>query len=235
VTDTYTYDVLGAVRSRTGTSANEWRFTGELQDSRVARGLYYLRARYYDPALGRFLSRDPFMGLVNSPQSLNRYVYAVNNPVNLRDPSGMQGGGEVAVGTAGEVVCVIASGGGCVVVVGAATLVAACNASPACREAMAGAAGAAWEGLLNAGDALGDAKDWVGGLFSRGKSSPVSLPKADLDIGRGGAPMFGNGLGGKGPFGWMKKLLYVGASAAALKYSGLLDMCVPPKESKEMK
>jgi len=45
------------MRSHVGASANSYRFTGELQDTQAARELYYLRARYYDPALGRFLSR----------------------------------------------------------------------------------------------------------------------------------------------------------------------------------
>jgi RHS repeat-associated protein len=58
VAATYQYDAFGAVKTTTGTADSDWRFTGELQDSQVARGLYYLRARYYDPALGRFLSRD---------------------------------------------------------------------------------------------------------------------------------------------------------------------------------
>jgi YD repeat-containing protein len=55
VTDTYTYDAFGAVKAQTGSSANGWRFTGELQDYQVARQPLYLRARYYDPALGRFV------------------------------------------------------------------------------------------------------------------------------------------------------------------------------------
>jgi RHS repeat-associated protein len=48
---------FGAMMPNIGAEGSEWRFTGELQDSRVARGLYYLRARY-DAALGRFLSAD---------------------------------------------------------------------------------------------------------------------------------------------------------------------------------
>ncbi len=50
--------------------------------------LYSLRARYYAPGLGRFLSRDPFEGTLYGGRELNRYVYAANNPVNLADPSG---------------------------------------------------------------------------------------------------------------------------------------------------
>ena len=62
--------------------------TGEPRDD---SGLTYLRARYYNPGIGRFLSADPFPGFAGSPQSLNRYAYAGNNPVNRQDPSGMCG------------------------------------------------------------------------------------------------------------------------------------------------
>jgi len=55
----------------------------------VGRAPYYLRARYYDPAVGRFLGRDPLIGFMTSPQSLNRYVYALNNPILLADPLGL--------------------------------------------------------------------------------------------------------------------------------------------------
>jgi RHS repeat-associated protein len=54
--------------------------TGELQAGQT--GLVYLRARWYDPAQGRFLQRDSFTGGPTRPQSLNRYAYAENNPVN---------------------------------------------------------------------------------------------------------------------------------------------------------
>lgn len=47
-----------------------------------------MRARYYDPTIGRFISRDPVRGALSNPQSLNPYSYSLNNPVNLSDPSG---------------------------------------------------------------------------------------------------------------------------------------------------
>jgi RHS repeat-associated protein len=81
VTDTYTYDVYGAVRSRTGTSPNEFTYTGEQVDS---SGLQYLRARYYDAANGRFASRDPL-------GAAEPYAYVSNNPANLIDPTGLCG------------------------------------------------------------------------------------------------------------------------------------------------
>ena len=68
------------MRSHTGSSGTEFTFTGEQNDP---NGLEYLRARYYDPATGRFVSRDPI-------PHLNSYIYAGNNPVNVTDPSGRE-------------------------------------------------------------------------------------------------------------------------------------------------
>lgn len=61
------------------------RFTGEEDDD---NGLIYLRARYYAPYIGRFISRDPFSMDEANTQGINRYVYVQNNPVNHVDPSG---------------------------------------------------------------------------------------------------------------------------------------------------
>jgi len=86
VVKTYQYDVFGAVRVQTGTQPNEFTFTGEQVD---ASGLQYLRARSYDNATGRLLSRDPLPGSGAQPQSLNPYPYVLNDPVNLIDPLGL--------------------------------------------------------------------------------------------------------------------------------------------------
>ena len=51
-------------------------------------GLYYYGARYYDPVIGRFISRDPLTGKKESPQTLNRYVYCLDNPLRYIDPTG---------------------------------------------------------------------------------------------------------------------------------------------------
>jgi len=81
----YTYDAFGSPRSVSESVYNPFRFTGEPYD---ASGLIYLRARYYDPVTGRFLSQDTFNGKLNDPLSQNRYVYCGNNPVLYVDPSG---------------------------------------------------------------------------------------------------------------------------------------------------
>jgi len=80
-------DAFGVPLTPPGTSSSQpFGFAGEQRDS---DGLMYLRARYYDPAIGRFMSRDPLAGGMGFPQSLNRYSYALNNPVSNIDPSGL--------------------------------------------------------------------------------------------------------------------------------------------------
>jgi RHS repeat-associated protein len=64
-----------------------WGYFGELLDA--ATGLIYLRARYYAPAQGRFLSRDAWEGDYSRPLSLNRWNYGEANPVIRIDPTGM--------------------------------------------------------------------------------------------------------------------------------------------------
>jgi RHS repeat-associated protein len=61
--------------------------------------LLYLRARWYDPRTGRFISADPFEGKQRDPRSLNRYAYAHSNPLHTRDPSGMFGITDVGAAT----------------------------------------------------------------------------------------------------------------------------------------
>jgi RHS repeat-associated protein len=87
VTDRYAYGEWGGATHTTGTSAQPFGFTGQPAD---ATGLTYLRARFYDPAAGRFTSRDIWPGNLRACQSLNRYAYVVNDPSTLVDPSGLK-------------------------------------------------------------------------------------------------------------------------------------------------
>jgi RHS repeat-associated protein len=94
VTDSYTYDAFGMPITTSGTTPNDFLYSGEQFDSAV--GLYYLRARYFNSATGRFETMDPYEGDVLNPATLHKYVYAGNNPVNADDPSGQDAIVEVA-------------------------------------------------------------------------------------------------------------------------------------------
>ena len=86
VTDRYTYDAFGVLLAQQGASDNTVQFAGEQRDS--STGLDYLRARYYDPSLGRFISADAYAGSIIDPFSLHNYQYAHANPVRFTDPTG---------------------------------------------------------------------------------------------------------------------------------------------------
>jgi RHS repeat-associated protein len=86
VTDSYEYDAFGNSFTMSGTTPNNYLYRGEQYDSDL--GLYYLRARYYNPATGRFMSRDPEDGNQLDPKSLHKYLYADGDPINGIDPTG---------------------------------------------------------------------------------------------------------------------------------------------------
>jgi RHS repeat-associated protein len=91
----YEYDAFGGIRvlDEEGREIdpedgipNPYTFTGREYDPET--GLYYYRARYYDPGLGRFLQEDPILYYYQSSQSMNPYLYVRNNPINYTDPTG---------------------------------------------------------------------------------------------------------------------------------------------------
>ena len=86
ITDTYEYDAFGNKINSTGTTPNSYLYRGEQYDPDL--GLYYLRARYYNPLTGRFMSRDLEDGQRSDPSTLHKYLYAGGDPVNAKDPSG---------------------------------------------------------------------------------------------------------------------------------------------------
>ncbi len=85
------YTPFGITLDNSTANDDKAGFTGHIKDS--ATGLNYMKARYYDPVIGRFLSRDPvvFNGK-NNTGFFNRYTYTFNNPINLIDPLGMAPG-----------------------------------------------------------------------------------------------------------------------------------------------
>ena len=86
VTKKYTYDAFGVEKNIDENDTNAFRYCGEYFDAET--GTIYLRARYYNPTTGRFISRDSFAGRRSDPLSLNLYTYCKNNPIRFIDPSG---------------------------------------------------------------------------------------------------------------------------------------------------
>ena len=77
----YEYDAFGNLLRSQGNVLNRLLYGGQQYDPEV--GQYYLRARYYNPVVGRFTQEDPYRG-----DGLNLYAYCANNPVTYYDPSG---------------------------------------------------------------------------------------------------------------------------------------------------
>ncbi len=82
VVQTYIYDDFGIIKQQTGPITQPYTYTAREYDTET--GLYYYRARYYDPVAGRFITRDP----IGFEGGINQYAYVGNNPVNWGDPSG---------------------------------------------------------------------------------------------------------------------------------------------------
>jgi RHS repeat-associated protein len=85
LTSSFRYRAYGQTAQTFGASAPAYLgYAGQLLDP---SGMYYMRARWYDPASARFVSRDPVIGA--SPAGLNAFAYASGNPALLSDPTGM--------------------------------------------------------------------------------------------------------------------------------------------------
>ncbi len=78
---TYRYDAFGNILEETGDTPNRLTYTGQIYDGAAVQ--YYLRARFYNPVIGRFMQEDTYRG-----DGLNLYAYCANNPVMYYDPSG---------------------------------------------------------------------------------------------------------------------------------------------------
>jgi RHS repeat-associated protein len=86
ITDSYNYESFGSLLNQVGTTENNYLFTGEQFDKNLDN--YYLRARYYDQNVGRFMQMDTWMGNNQDPVTLHKYLYANVDPVNNIDPTG---------------------------------------------------------------------------------------------------------------------------------------------------
>ena len=81
VVNSYAYDAFGSIISSSETIPNRYTYNGEAYDKATEQ--YYLRKRYYNPKLSRFIQEDEYRG-----DGLNLYAFCANNPVMYVDPSG---------------------------------------------------------------------------------------------------------------------------------------------------
>ena len=86
VFNTYSYDEFGVEQDIDPNDTNPFRYCGELYDKNT--DMLYLRARFYDADIGRFIQRDSYEGAESEALTLNRYTYCHNDPMNGWDPSG---------------------------------------------------------------------------------------------------------------------------------------------------
>ncbi|MCX5885489.1 MAG: cysteine peptidase family C39 domain-containing protein [Proteobacteria bacterium] len=86
IVNKYAYDAFGKVMNQAETINNPFKYVGRFGVMDEGNGLLYMRARYYDLEVGRFINKDP-IGLFGG---YNLYTYVANNPINLIDPLGFQ-------------------------------------------------------------------------------------------------------------------------------------------------
>ena len=86
LTKSYVYDAFGVEQNIDDSDSNAFRYCGEYYDAET--GTVYLRARYYNPVIGRFISRDTYTGEHGDPLSLNLYTYCKNSPILYDDLDG---------------------------------------------------------------------------------------------------------------------------------------------------
>lgn len=83
---TYDYFAFGGIKGQTGSLGNTITYTGRELDEQT--NLHHYRTRYYSADVGRLQSKDSFAGWKNYPETINKFSYVENNPINLIDPNG---------------------------------------------------------------------------------------------------------------------------------------------------
>jgi len=206
VSDTYDYDAFGNIIHSTGSTPNEFLFTGEQFDADL--GMYYNRARYLKTSTGRFLTMDSFDGDPESPITLHKYVFANADPVNVKDPTGNEGDiGDVMVSLA------ISSGLDAI--------------SSFILSSPLGSSALGWVAshLMPGGyfDALKTLKPDAG-LVGGSLSANVRIPKVPFGLTGGGGLelLVGTGTGKAALYGYYGGGLTFGATATSAGWSGYL-------------
>jgi RHS repeat-associated protein len=212
VVATYTYDPYGKLSGITGSATNPFGFAGQYTDPES--GLIYMRARYYEPSTGVFLTRDPIEAQTREP-----YGYVGGNPLNVTDPLGLCWGPGCWVRDHWRGV----SQGLAIAAVGVAVLAVPAAGIGLMAVADGAVAGAGWFGVSTA---LGFASSGISALqmtvvCSNGSSSACDWSMTTFVAGVG-TNAIGKLLPGTGA------LLGVGAAVAGLTNPNLNDC---PSES----
>gem|GEM_PF-1940831 len=222
----YTYDAYGN-RTTTGSSSVPFGYTGQYTDSDT--GLVYMRARYYDPATGQFLTRDPL-----EASTRQRYLYAGDDPINQTDPTGLLFGADTLLaGAIGGVVGGVAGAGGYLYGVANGTQsfsvseLAASTAANAVGGAAAGAClGTTYVAVVACGAVGGAAASIIDdGLHRRRPSTSHALEGAAFGAGGGALGQRLYALRGFRPYRW-RNLLNPGKNAQLLYAQGILGGAV---------
>lgn len=89
VTDRFDYAPYGELINHIGDTKTPFLYNGREGVMTDNNGLYYMRARYYNPEIKRFINQDILAGSINDGRTLNRYAYVNGNPISLTDPFGL--------------------------------------------------------------------------------------------------------------------------------------------------
>jgi RHS repeat-associated protein len=224
VVESYSYNAWGevlGVYDKNGNHITESnlgnRYLWQGREYHWKTGLYYFRARWYDPVTGRWLSNDP----IGISGGLNQYVFCGNNPVNFRDPSGRYAHiviGAVIGGVAGGIGGAISGDGvGRGIISGAAGgAVFAATFNPALSAATAAGLGTIGAGIA-AGATAGAASGLATGVIK--ESFDVVKPNGRFSMGDvGGSIGVGTLTGGVlGPIGSLNTVAVAEGSVSATK------------------
>ena len=172
LTKSYVYDAFGVEQNIDDSDSNAFRYCGEYYDAET--GTVYLRARYYNPVTGRFISRDSYAGRIGAPLSLNLYTYCTNNPIVLVVPSGHIG--FLAALAIGAIVGAVVGAGSSAIVQQATT--GTINGKDVAISAACGAAGG-----LAGGAAAGACSAVATAGASSSLAAAASLSSANVVIG----------------------------------------------------
>jgi RHS repeat-associated protein len=152
--------------------------------------LVNMNGRMYDPVLGRFLSPDPYMQAPDFTQGLNRYIYCLNNPLSLIDPSGYSWLSDNWKTVVASAVAIVVT----VVTYGAASGASYAIVAATVAGAAGGAAGAMTGALLNGANFGQIMKAGAVGAFWGAVSSAVSFGVGQLNFGDLVGKMLGHGI-----------------------------------------